>query len=60
MFDQKKSHGEFDNGDPFEEPVVHKCSNLKPVDSSINTLGVRKILIWDGKTTHSMDLEKPF
>ena len=33
-----KSHGEFDNGDPFEEPAYTDVHNLKPVDSSINTL----------------------
>jgi len=32
-----KSHGEFDNGDPFEEPAYTDVHNLKPVDSSINT-----------------------
>ena len=32
-----KSHGEFDNGDPFEEPAYTDAHNLKPVDSSINT-----------------------
>ena len=33
-----KSHGEFDNGDPFEEPAYTDVHNLKPVDSSINTI----------------------
>ena len=36
MFGQNLT-GEFDNGDPFEDPAYSDAHNLKPIDSSMNT-----------------------
>ena len=52
-----KSHGEFDNGDPFEEPAYSDAHNLKPIDSSMNTFRGEKDFDNGGSIVFNGDVE---
>lgn len=52
-----KSHGEFDNGDPFDDPAYSDAHNLKPVDSSINTFRGEKDFVSGGDIVFNGSVE---